>query len=93
MLYIPEISLFSGLSDNNFQLSWFKKVHGQIIIWHKSCFKNKVTFVSDLKAGIMKKVGLIVVLALLAVLAFSSCNREACPAYSSADAASTEQEG
>ncbi len=41
----------------------------------------------------MKKVGLIVVLALLAVLAFSSCNREACPAYSSTDAASTEQAG
>jgi hypothetical protein len=41
----------------------------------------------------MKKVGLVVVLALLAVLAFSSCNREACPAYSSADTASTEQEG
>jgi len=70
-----------------------KKDHPQIIIWHKSCFKNKVTFVSDLKAGIMKKVGLIVVLALLAILAFSSCNREACPAYSSADAASVEQEG
>lgn len=41
----------------------------------------------------MKKVGLIAVLALLAVLAFSSCNREVCPAYSSADSASTEQEG
>lgn len=41
----------------------------------------------------MKKVGLIVVLAFLAVLAFSSCNREACPAYSSADNAPAEQAG
>jgi hypothetical protein len=41
----------------------------------------------------MKKVGLIVVLALLGVLAFSSCNREACPAFSSVDTVSTEQAG
>jgi hypothetical protein len=41
----------------------------------------------------MKKVGLIAVLALLAVLAFSSCNRAACPAYSSVDTDSTEQAG
>jgi hypothetical protein len=33
----------------------------------------------------MKKVGLIVVLAFIAALALSSCNREACPAYSSVD--------
>ncbi len=85
--------MFPCFSNNNFETCWFKKGEAQIIIWHKSCFKNKVIFVSDLKAGNMKKVGLIVVLALLAVLAFSSCNREACPAYSSADAVTTEQAG
>jgi Prokaryotic membrane lipoprotein lipid attachment site len=41
----------------------------------------------------MKKVGLIVVLAFVAALALSSCNREACPAYSSNDTDSTEQAG
>lgn len=41
----------------------------------------------------MKKTGLIIVVVFLAVLAFSSCNRQVCPAYSSADAASTEQAG
>ncbi len=41
----------------------------------------------------MKKLSLIVVVAFLAVLALSSCNRQVCPAYSNADAASTEQTG
>jgi hypothetical protein len=41
----------------------------------------------------MKKVGLIVVLAFIAALALSSCNKAACPAYSSADTVLTEQAG
>jgi hypothetical protein len=41
----------------------------------------------------MKKVGLIVVIAILAVLALGSCNRATCPAYSSVDTVSTEQAG
>ena len=44
-------------------------------------------------AGNMKKLGLIVIFAFLAALALSSCNREACPAYSSNSTDSTEQEG
>lgn len=44
-------------------------------------------------ADIMKKISLIVVLALLAVLAFSSCNRSTCPAYSSNNTDGTEQAG
>jgi hypothetical protein len=41
----------------------------------------------------MKKLGLIAILAFLAALALSSCNREACPAYSSTSTDSTEQAG
>jgi len=41
----------------------------------------------------MKKVSLIVVIAFLAALALSSCNRSACPAYSSNNADTTEQAG
>ncbi len=41
----------------------------------------------------MKKIGLIVVLAFVAALALSSCNREACPAYSTNDTDTTEQAG
>jgi hypothetical protein len=41
----------------------------------------------------MKKLGLIVVIAFLAALALSSCNREACPAYSTNTTISTEQAG
>lgn len=44
-------------------------------------------------AGNMKKLGLIAILAFLAALALSSCNREACPAYSSNNTDNTEQEG
>lgn len=72
----------------------FKKNTGrQIIFWHKYCFKNKVIFVSDLMLDEMKKLGLIVVIAFLAALALSSCNREACPAYSTNTTISTEQAG
>jgi 3-methyladenine DNA glycosylase Tag len=62
-------------------------------LWHKYCFKNKVTFVSDLKAETMKKIGLIVVFAFLAAIALSSCNKQACPAYSSNNTDNTEQAG
>lgn len=41
----------------------------------------------------MKKFSLIVVLAFMAALALSSCNREACPAYSSNNTESTEKAG
>ncbi|MDX9773589.1 MAG: hypothetical protein RBT02_09270 [Bacteroidales bacterium] len=41
----------------------------------------------------MKKIGLIVVLAFLAAMALSSCNRETCPAYSSTDTEITGQIG
>lgn len=41
----------------------------------------------------MKKIGLIIVIAFLAALALSSCNRNLCPAYSSIESAVTEQAG
>ncbi len=70
-----------------------KKLTLKIIMWHKYCFKNKVIFVQDLKADNMKKIGLIVILAFLAAIVLSSCNRETCPAYSSNDTELTGQEG
>ncbi len=86
--------MFLCFSNNNsIRLRFKKKLCVKIILWHKSCFKNKAIFVTDLKAGIMKKVSLIVVLAFIAALALSSCNREACPAYSSNDTETTEQAG
>lgn len=41
----------------------------------------------------MKKFAVLLIFAFIAVLALSSCNREACPAYSSADNGQTEQVG
>jgi hypothetical protein len=49
--------------------------------------------VSNQLAVKMKKLGLIAILAFLAALALSSCNRETCPAYSSNSTDSTEQIG
>jgi hypothetical protein len=41
----------------------------------------------------MKKFAVLLIVAFIAVLAFSSCNREVCPAYSSAENGQTEQAG
>lgn len=41
----------------------------------------------------MKKFAVLLIVAFIAVLALSSCNREVCPAYSSADSGQTEQAG
>jgi uncharacterized lipoprotein YehR (DUF1307 family) len=41
----------------------------------------------------MKKFAVLLIVAFVAVLALSSCNKEACPAYSSADNGQTEQVG
>jgi len=41
----------------------------------------------------MKKFAVLLIVAFVAALALSSCNREACPAYSSTDNGQTEQVG
>lgn len=41
----------------------------------------------------MKKLAFLLVVAFIAAIALSSCNKEACPAYSSADNGQTEQVG
>jgi hypothetical protein len=41
----------------------------------------------------MKKFAVILIVAFIAVLVLSSCNKEACPAYSNADNGQTEQVG
>jgi uncharacterized lipoprotein YehR (DUF1307 family) len=41
----------------------------------------------------MKKFAFLLIVAFIAAFALSSCNKEACPAYSSADNGQTEQVG
>lgn len=41
----------------------------------------------------MKKFAVLIVVAFMAAIALSSCNREVCPAYSNADNAQTENVG
>ncbi|MCX6334461.1 MAG: lipoprotein [Bacteroidia bacterium] len=41
----------------------------------------------------MKKFAFLLIVAFVAALALSSCNKEACPAYSNADNSQTEQVG
>mgnify|MGYP001769771086 FL=1 len=41
----------------------------------------------------MKKIALIIVVAFVSILALSSCNKQACPAYSQAETAETEYIG
>jgi hypothetical protein len=43
--------------------------------------KIKVIFVKEIIEKIMKKVVVILALAILTAIAFSSCNHETCPAY------------